>query len=272
MKVVSFILSLVAICSSSFIKSHYSLNQGNEILKQTNIEPYSHNSHPYIPGFSYSYGYVDANRIAIANKKTGYFYYDMDVYFTDFTSVSRLFLIRVKVDFTPGCEAYDNGNKEFDSRFSLYKGYTHINLYQKLDLYAQSSSIAVKQGWPQSSNFTSTVTSSYGSSINLNATLSAGVSLTEGLSAKAQAGVGLTLFPYLANLFLMLIHYQGIDIPSGYYYYSLEPFCPYYDNILTPIPLFTGSPYSILFVFVYVLVILLLIIIFRNKNRYRLKD
>ena len=63
MKVVSFILSLVAICSSSFIKSHYSLNQGNEILKQTNIEPYSHNSHPYIPGFSYSYGYVDANRI-----------------------------------------------------------------------------------------------------------------------------------------------------------------------------------------------------------------
>lgn len=193
MKVVSFILSLVAICSSSFIKSHYSLNQGNGILKQTNIEPYSHNSHPYIPGFSYSYGYVDANRIAIANKKTGYFYYDMDVYFTDFTSVSRLFLIRVKVDFTPGCEAYDNGNKEFDSRFSLYKGYIHINLYQKLDLYAQSSSIAVKQGWPQSSNFTSTVTSSYGSSINLNATLGAGVSLTEGLSAKAQAGVGLSL-------------------------------------------------------------------------------
>ena len=70
----------------------------------------------------------------------------------------------------------------------------------------------------------------------------------------------------------MLIHYQGIDIPSGYYYYLLEPFCPYYDNILAPIPLFTGSPYSILFVFVFVLVILLLIIIFRNKNRYRLKD
>lgn len=84
--------------------------------------------------------------------------------------------------------------------------------------------------------------------------------------------LGLTLFPYLANLFSMLIHYQGIDIPSGYYYYSLEPFCPYYDNILTPIPLFTGSPYSILFVFVFVLVILLLVIIFRNKNRYRLKD
>lgn len=73
MKVVSFILSLVAICSSSFIKSHYSLNQGNGILKQTNIEPYSHNSHPYIPGFSYSYGYVDANRIAIANKKQAIF-------------------------------------------------------------------------------------------------------------------------------------------------------------------------------------------------------
>ena len=42
--------------------------------------PGIHNSHPYIPGFSYSYGYVDANRIAISNKKTGYFYYDMDVF------------------------------------------------------------------------------------------------------------------------------------------------------------------------------------------------
>ena len=37
MKVVSFILSLVAICSSSFIKSHYSLNQGNGILNHIHI-------------------------------------------------------------------------------------------------------------------------------------------------------------------------------------------------------------------------------------------
>ena len=65
-----------------------------------------------------------------------------------------------------------------------------------------------------------------------------------------------TLFPQLANLFSMLLRYRYAEIPEGFYYYSKEPLCPYYDSLREPLRLFKPSP------IILVLVPLALILVF----------
>lgn len=50
--------------------------------------------------------------------------------------------------------------------------------------------------------------------------------------------LSLTLFPWIANVFSVFLRYRYVPIPEGYYYYTLQPLCSYYDGIQSPLPLF----------------------------------
>lgn len=54
-------------------------------------------------------------------------------------------------------------------------------------------------------------------------------------------------FPCLANTLSLYLRYLYVPIPDGFYYYTMEPLCPYYDGIREPIDLFVFSPYALLF-------------------------
>ena len=50
--------------------------------------------------------------------------------------------------------------------------------------------------------------------------------------------LSLTLFPWIANVLSVFLRYRYVPIPEGYYYYTLQPLCSYYDGIRSPLPLF----------------------------------
>ena len=168
-----------------------SWHESNDRKASAAIEPYSHSSHPSIPGFTHNFAYDSS--FQAGRSTTGYFFSDMDVYYMDFTNDSRLYLIRTQVDFTPGCEAYDNGHTEYDNRFELDKGYIHVRVFQKQDGSRRSSSLKFKEGWPQSSSFTSTIASSFGVNTNFGTQFGSEISFTNGTTIKANADFGLSL-------------------------------------------------------------------------------
>ncbi|MBP3713310.1 MAG: hypothetical protein J6I69_01930 [Bacilli bacterium] len=97
----------------------------------------THASHPSIPGFEYSYGFLEQLK---SSRAEGYFYYDLDVYFSQFTDVSRLYLIHVSSNFTLGSIAAYNGESNFDAGYNLWSGYIHIYAYQQIEGGKRSSS------------------------------------------------------------------------------------------------------------------------------------
>lgn len=172
MKIVSSIRLVGVFLSMSFGLPTNSHPQ-RKLLNNT-ISPLSHNDHPDIKGFSYSYGNVDAWKVI--DDTTGYVYFHNDVYFMEISPVSKLFLIRVQADFTPSSQANKNGNKSYDSRFDLFSGYIHTNVYQKYDGNKRSSSIKIKKFWPKSDDdFTANITSSFGVTYNFSSNESYGL-------------------------------------------------------------------------------------------------
>lgn len=152
----------------------------------------THASHPSIPGFEYSYGFLEQLK---SSRAEGYFYYDLDVYFSQFTDVSRLYLIHVSSNFTPGSIAAYNGESNFDAGYNLWSGYIHIYADQQIEGEKRSSSFTYIKSWPESNSdqLTSTVTTSFGGSYCIDKSFEAGVKLPGGVSANLNSDKSLTL-------------------------------------------------------------------------------
>lgn len=169
-------LTLFALCFSTCSIC----NNFDYTNSKVDLPKYSYNDHSNIPGFTWSYGVNDREMHSSSNK--GYFYYDSDVYFSQFTTVSRLYLIHNKCQFTSGYIANINGNPDFDSFFDLWSGYVHTSASKVTNGGYHSSSITMKSCWPQSSDFTSVVTSSFGVNYTIQRDIEAGTDLSSGLT------------------------------------------------------------------------------------------
>ena len=185
----------------------------------------SHSNHPEIPGFEYSYGNINP---MIESEPTGYFYYDIDVYFSSFTSNSRLYLIHVGCNFTPGKQGYVNGDHGYDKNYGLYEGYIHIKAYQTTDGDKKSPSYKFIKSWPisDSKDRTATVTTSFGGSISLSKSIKAGVDFTDAATIEAVKQGGFTL-NFSKSLSItqkepMVSHQLGRDFRESQWHYQFK--------------------------------------------------
>lgn len=133
-------------------------------LRTSDVER-THAAHPDIEGMTYCFGSTSA--MLVQQNKSGYFYYELDYYYTPFTAESNLYLIHVKTEFTSGYIATQNGEKGFSDMFDLYKGYVHMSVSQREDGNKKSSTLNYVTAWPSSSTFTKSYSSTTGLEISL---------------------------------------------------------------------------------------------------------
>lgn len=165
------------------VSSNDTINVG-ESTKRTHVV------HPSIDGFTYCYGYEQ--KVLACKNQYGYIYYDMDLYYTPFTSVSNLYLIHVKGEFTSGYVANKTGQSGFNSMYDLDGGMISIKVKQVVTNMHRSSSLTTLIGAPNSSNINTTVISQYGSSLTLGSQFQAGVSLSN-ISLQKISSIGLNI-------------------------------------------------------------------------------
>ena len=149
--------------------------------------------HPDIQGFTYANGIEEKQKVASAY---GYFYLDTDYYYAQFTDVSRLYLIRVRVNFTPGSVASKNGESGFDHHYDLWSGFIHVQPFSRTEnSFKKSSSYSYIKSWPlsNSDSLSCSVTSSFSSNYSISSDIEAGVKLPEGASITRKTGNGLTI-------------------------------------------------------------------------------
>ena len=150
--------------------------------KKASIQPYSHNYHPEINGFTYNFGYTDQ---IFASEPTGYFYYDTDFYYADFSTNSRLYIMRIAADFTCGKMANLNGDKSYDINYRTISGYIHSKIKQVSSGSKRSSSINYITSWPLSNvteeTSTATISTSFGGKLTLSSAFSVNSSLMDGV-------------------------------------------------------------------------------------------
>ena len=177
-----------------FVASLLSLSvpQNRPLAFQSPVKK-THVSHPEIPGFYYSYGYV--NSPVLAKNKYGYMYYDMDVYYSHFTSCSNLYLIHVKGQFTSAYVAkHAQVAGDWDDFYDLDGGLISIDVDRQMDNTHVSSSIQYIASWPTSSTQEVTYTTSYSGTATLSAGLEAGVSLDNvGIKGTVGASASITI-------------------------------------------------------------------------------
>lgn len=151
----------------------------NTIMNSVKEQARSHYSHPNIPGFEYSYGNTQPN---LVKASVGYFYYDNDVYFSPFTENSRLYIIHIGCNFTPGKLATTNKEEGFDVHYGLWNGFIHIKAYPYQNGSKKSSSYHYLSSWPESrsNSMTATIISSFGTKIDFSSSIKAGADLTGG--------------------------------------------------------------------------------------------
>ena len=152
----------------------------------------SYVNHPTISGFTYEGG--AHHSYLAADVGIGYTYYDMDIYYSPFTSVSRLYLIHTIAEFTSGSIATDIGEFGYDRTAQQTGGLVSIELKSKSNSNtgAHTSSYEPVAAFPMSTETTVTINSSYSENLTLNAEVSAGISLTD-FSIGGKVGEGLTL-------------------------------------------------------------------------------
>lgn len=176
----------------------------------------SYNSHKEINGFYWSYGYVEPS---LYQDEYGYFYYDMEVYYANFTSESRLYILHNKVDFTPGHVAHENDpSSNYKSTYYLNKMFLHTNVFQKTEDNKQSSTFYYKECSPHTDSFTSTVTTSTGLSLNIS--LDGEADVSDNGSVKVKGGTGFTF-----------IYDKSIAITSNEPYLSMQHSSENYNTI-----------------------------------------
>lgn len=117
-----------ALVSCLICISIFNVNINSTDNVQSKIETKkSYNSHEEINGFQWTTGFVNKS---VNKDPVGCFYYDVDVYSTDFTNCSKLFLLHTKGEFTSGYIAKQNSSNDnyFDSNYDLWSGYIHSSL------------------------------------------------------------------------------------------------------------------------------------------------
>lgn len=170
-----------ALVSCLICISIFNVNINSTDNVQSKIETKkSYNSHEEINGFQWTTGFVNKS---VNKDPVGYFYYDVDVYSTDFTNCSKLFLLHTKGEFTSGYIAKQNdpNSNYYDSNYDLWSGYIHSSFIRHTSDGMTSSSFVPKTSWPQSSNFTSTISSSFSTSLSIGSQLGAEADICGGL-------------------------------------------------------------------------------------------
>lgn len=146
--------------------------------------------HPEIEGFTYLDGFDE--RQYSSDNKSGYIYYDLDLYWAQFTQKSKLIIAHVTADFTPGYVANLN-EKTFDSGYKLTLGYIHIGASKIVRSTYWSSDVYYLAGWPYSSKESYAVSSTTGLEITFGKESSKSHNLNGAVLSKSTKKNSLTL-------------------------------------------------------------------------------
>ena len=118
----------------------------------------------------------------------GYVYYYSEIYLADYTNDSYLVVDRVLTEVTPGCvAAANNPSAGYDSSRHVSSGYVHFDVEKFV--YGNNEiggDVHYLCSWPASSNFSTTYTSSWGSTLSGSSQWLTGVSLGNGMNLTAQ--------------------------------------------------------------------------------------
>lgn len=125
----------------------------------------------------------------------GYIFYNFEVFRANYTTVSDLYLVHTISSFVPGSVAKRNGSDKYKDH-KLKHGYVHLLLQMaRTDDGGFGGSIMPKAMWPQSTDFQTTISSSYGYNyvFSQSAGLEVGYDMGCGASLKADKSRGLSL-------------------------------------------------------------------------------
>lgn len=156
-----------------------------EVISRTPLD------HPAISGFTYETG--DSQQV-IATEPTGYFYYDADIYYSEFTTNSRLYIIHLRVDFTPGSVA-NKIDSSYDWHYDLWSGQIEIEAEKRTVGSQHTSSIQYAKSWPlsNSDSMTYSVSSSFGGNYTISSEIEAGAKFGDGAGITGKTSTGFTL-------------------------------------------------------------------------------
>ena len=136
--------------------------------------------------------------IQLLNSEYGYAYITFDISRALYTENSRLYLVHVTADYTPGYIAYRNGEtylgtEEYNKNSHLSEGYLKLSV--KNTNQPNYCNVNSKAMWPKSDTFTTTITSEFGFNATFSNDLINGIEIGNGgnLSASAEAGSGTSL-------------------------------------------------------------------------------
>ncbi len=129
--------------------------------------------------------------LTTGSTRYGYMYMEYDISRADYTEDSALYLAHVKISFVPGYAAYQNDFEyqegiPFEENAYLKSGYVQIELVNAGS--PGNAKSTPKAMWPNSNDFQTTFSSSYGGSLSISNTLEAGIELGNGGTLKADFG------------------------------------------------------------------------------------
>lgn len=170
--------------------SNETVQASTNALSTTNISTMSTLESGF-DGFSYLGGFPE--KALVINYTYGYVYYNLSVYKASYTNHSNLYLVFVQTEFTPGYVAYANGDTWYGPNYKLFDGYVHLAASKYVvSSSAHGSNLLLKEFWPQSSTFITTITSSYGGTATYNSSIQAGVTLDGGATITGTSGTSLS--------------------------------------------------------------------------------
>lgn len=142
----------------------------SRILNDESFTPVAWSSRPY----------------KVLDDQKGYVYINSDVSRALYTENSRLYLIHVYASFTPGYVAAQNGMSGYGGNNYLHSGFIHLTVINTEA--SDHVDAASKAMWPQSDDFITTFTSTYGFELNVANAIEAGISIGNG--GILSAGIG----------------------------------------------------------------------------------
>ncbi len=108
---------------------------------------------------------------------------------SSFTSESDLYIVHTSSAFTPGCVARVNGESKYKD-YLLKRGFVHLTLERINENGKVGGTIYPKAMWPQSTSFTTTISTSTSTTSSLGRDYSAEIG--DGASLKSANSYGLT--------------------------------------------------------------------------------
>ena len=163
----------------------------NTICSENELSLLSETNHEKADGLKYYWGY---NNEKASDKESGYIYFDFDSYYQEFTNISRLYLLNIKVKFTSGYIACQNKESGYSDMFELDKGFVHVAAFNNFkDKNDTSSSVKLLASWPDSSKSTSTISSAYSVNYSSNWDNYSELSWPAGVKASVSKSNGLSI-------------------------------------------------------------------------------